>query len=78
MSASDNRIEMLPQGICNCLKLRKLILNKNRLITLPDAIHFLQLQELDVSDNLDFQMPPKPIEMQKAIGAGTMFYNVRI
>ncbi len=44
--------------------------------TLPEAIHFLQLQELDVSDNPDFQMPPKPIEMQKAIGAGALFYNI--
>jgi len=34
------------------------------------------LQELDVSDNPDFQMPPKPIEMQKAIGAGALFYNI--
>ena len=75
-SASDNRLEMLPEGLCRCGKLRKLILNKNRLYTLPEAIHFLQLQELDVSDNPDFQMPPKPIEMQKAIGAGAMFYNI--
>ena len=49
---------------------------KNRLYTLPESIHFLQLQELDVSDNPDFQMPPKPIEMQKAIGAGALFYNI--
>ena len=75
-SASDNRLEMLPEGLCRCGKLRKLILNKNRLYTLPESIHFLQLQELDVSDNPDFQMPPKPIEMQKAIGAGAMFYNI--
>lgn len=75
-SASDNRLEMLPEGLCRCGKLRKLILNKNRLYTLPEAIHFLQLQELDVSDNPDFQMPPKPIEMQKAIGAGAQFYNI--
>jgi hypothetical protein len=75
-SASDNRLEMLPEGLCRCGKLRKLLLNKNRLYTLPESIHFLQLQELDVSDNPDFQMPPKPIEMQKAIGAGAMFYNI--
>lgn len=75
-SACDNRLEMLPEGLCRCGKLRKLLLNKNRLYTLPEAIHFLQLQELDVSDNPDFQMPPKPIEMQKAIGAGALFYNI--
>jgi Leucine-rich repeat (LRR) protein len=75
-SASDNRLEMLPEGLCRCGKLRKLILNKNRLYTLPESIHFLQLQELDVSDNPDFQMPAKPIEMQKEIGAGVLFYNI--
>jgi len=75
-SASDNRIEMLPEGLCRCGKLKKLLLNKNRLLTLPESIHFLQLQELDVSDNPDFQMPPKPIEMQKAMGAGALFYNI--
>ena len=67
---------MLPEGLCRCGKLRKLLLNKNRLYTLPEAIHFLQLQELDVSDNADFTMPAKPIEMQRAIGAGALFYNI--
>ena len=75
-SAADNRLEMLPEGVCRCGKLRKLLLNKNRLYTLPEAIHFLQLQELDVSDNADFAMPAKPVEMQRAIGAGAIFYNV--
>lgn len=75
-SACDNRLEMLPEGLCRCGKLRKLLLNKNRLYTLPEAIHFLQLQELDVSDNADFVMPPKPVEMQRAIGAGALFYNI--
>lgn len=75
-SACDNRLEMLPEGLCRCGKLRKLLLNKNRLYTLPEAIHFLQLQELDVSDNADFVMPPKPIEMQRAVGAGALFYNI--
>lgn len=75
-SVSDNRLEMLPEGLCRCGKLRKLFLNKNKLYTLPESIHFLQLQDLDVSDNPDFQMPPKPIEMQKVIGAGALFYNI--
>jgi Leucine-rich repeat (LRR) protein len=75
-SASDNRLETLPEGLCRCGKLRKLLLNKNRLYALPEAIHFLQLAELDVSDNPNFKMPPKPIEMQKAVGAGALFYNV--
>ncbi len=75
-SASDNRLETLPEGLCRCGKLRKLLLNKNKLYALPEAIHFLQLAELDVSDNPNFKMPPKPIEMQKAIGAGALFYNI--
>ena len=75
-SAADNRLEMLPEGLCRCGKLRKLLLNKNRLLSLPDAIHFLQLAELDVSDNADFVMPAKPVEMQRAIGAGALFYNI--
>lgn len=57
-----------------CGKLKKLYLNRNKLFTLPEAIHFLQLQELDVTDNPDFIMPPKPLEIQKR--ANAMFYNV--
>ncbi len=49
-------------------------MNKNRLYTLPEAIHFLQLQELDVNENPDFKMPPKPVEIQKHSNA--MYYNV--
>ena len=75
-SASDNRLETLPEGLCRCGKLRKLLLNKNKLYALPEAIHFLQLQDLDTSDNPNFKMPPKPVEMQKAIGAGALFYNI--
>ncbi len=60
--------------ILRCGKLKKLYLNQNRLFTLPEAIHFLQLQELDVTDNPDFIMPPKPAEIQKRTNA--MFYNI--
>lgn len=37
-----------------CTKLRKLVLNKNRLVTLPEAIHFLT--EVEVRP----QNPPQP------------------
>lgn len=47
-SASSNNLEMIPEGVCRCGKLKKLILNSNRLITLPDAIHYLT--DLEVSD----------------------------
>ncbi len=49
-------------------------MNRNHLITLPESIHFLQLQELDVSDNPDFIMPPKPNEIQRR--ANALYYNI--
>ena len=75
-SASDNKLEMLPEGLCRCGNLKKLILNKNKLKTLPMAIYTLQLEELDISENPEFQMPIKPIKVKKNIGAGISFYNV--
>ncbi|KAB0401148.1 hypothetical protein E2I00_011491, partial [Balaenoptera physalus] len=41
---SSNKLDFdgLPSGIGKlCTKLRKLVLNKNRLVTLPEAVHFL-------------------------------------
>lgn len=49
-SASDNQLEMIPEGVCRCGKLKKLILNTNRLITLPDAIHYLTDLEVGTSE----------------------------
>lgn len=77
-----------------CGKLKKLVLNKNRLVTLPEAIHYLtdlevkenklpqlfrrfkpgisdqlilsvdvdSLQMLDVRENPNLVMPPKPVD----------------
>jgi hypothetical protein len=60
---------------CRCGKLKKLVLNTNRLITLPDAIHFLtDLEVLDVGENPDLVMPPKPKELQ--MGSGIEYYNI--
>ncbi|CAF0945256.1 unnamed protein product [Adineta steineri] len=73
-SAADNNLETIPDALCRLGSLKVLNLNKNRLLTLPEAIHFLQLKELDVSDNPDFVMPPKPKECQK--GSGPAFYNI--
>lgn len=74
-SASNNRLEMIPEGLCRCGALKKLNLSSNRLITLPDAIHLLtDLDQLDLRNNPDLIMPPKPIEMQR--GAGLEFYNI--
>ncbi|CAF0908368.1 unnamed protein product, partial [Didymodactylos carnosus] len=73
-SAADNQLETIPDALCRLGSLKVLNLNKNRLLTLPEAIHFLQLKELDTSDNPDFKMPPKPKELQR--GAGAAFYNV--
>lgn len=74
-SASNNRLEMVPEGLCRCGALKKLNLSTNRLITLPDAIHLLSdLDQLDLRNNPDLIMPPKPTELQK--GAGIEFYNI--
>ena len=34
------------EGLCRCASLKKLILARNKLITLPDAIHLTELQVL--------------------------------
>ncbi|KAI5719900.1 hypothetical protein M8J76_016466 [Diaphorina citri] len=73
-SAASNRLEMIPEGLCRCGSLKKLILSSNRLITLPDTIHLSELQVLDLKDNPDLIMPPKPQVAQK--GDGIQFYNI--
>lgn len=58
-----------------CGSLKKLILSGNRLITLPDTVHLLsELQTLELKDNPELVMPPKPVEAQR--GAGVEFYNI--
>lgn len=60
---------------CRCGSLKKLNLSSNRLITLPDAIHLLiDLESLDLRNNDDLVMPPKPTDISK--GAGLEFYNI--
>ena len=49
-------------------------MGRNKLITLPDAIHLTELDVLDLKDNPDLMMPPKPSELMK--GSGVEFYNV--
>lgn len=44
-----------------CSKLRKLVLNKNRLVTLPEAIHFLTDVEVRAQHPLRLGLgPPQP------------------
>ena len=62
------------KGLCRCCCLKKLILARNQLITLPDAIHLTELETLDLKSNPELIMPPKPVEMKK--GAGVEFYNI--
>ncbi|ESO93458.1 hypothetical protein LOTGIDRAFT_145300, partial [Lottia gigantea] len=51
----------------------EVILNSNRLITLPDILHLLpELETLDVRENPDLVMPPKPAELRKDLS----FYNI--
>lgn len=73
-SASNNLLEMIPEGLCRCGTLKKLNLSSNKLITLPDSIHLTELDVLDLRNNPDLIMPPKPMEAQK--GDGVEFYNI--
>ncbi|EEC17524.1 flightless-I, putative, partial [Ixodes scapularis] len=58
-----------------CGRLKKLVLGHNRLITLPEAIHLLtDLEVLDLKENPDLIMPPKPLECQR--GSGSEYYNI--
>ena len=58
-----------------CGSLKKLILSSNRLVTVPDAIHLLNdLEQLDLRDNPNLVMPPKPTQLRK--GSGVEFYNI--
>nr|CAB3246483.1 protein flightless-1 homolog [Phallusia mammillata] len=60
--ASDNNLELIPESMCRCLKLRKLVLTNNKLVTLPDSVHLLaKLELLDVRGNPNLVMPPKPV-----------------
>lgn len=74
-SAANNQLEMIPEGLCRCGSLKKLNLSCNKLITLPDAIHLLSdLESLQLHDNPDLVMPPKPVERPR--GAGLQYYNI--
>uniref|UniRef100_A0A2R5LN85 Putative actin regulatory gelsolin/villin family n=1 Tax=Ornithodoros turicata TaxID=34597 RepID=A0A2R5LN85_9ACAR len=73
--AAHNNLEMIPEGVVRCGRLKKLVLAHNRLITLPEAIHLLNdLEVLDLRDNPDLVIPPKPTELQR--GSGIEFYNI--
>uniref|UniRef100_A0A0K0FBY9 Protein flightless-1 homolog (inferred by orthology to a C. elegans protein) n=1 Tax=Strongyloides venezuelensis TaxID=75913 RepID=A0A0K0FBY9_STRVS len=69
---SYNQLELIPEGLCRCVKLVKLKLDNNNLITLPDTIYLLpDLKELDLHNNDNLVMPPKPSERSKI-----QYYNV--
>ncbi|XP_065347156.1 protein flightless-1 [Cloeon dipterum] len=77
-AAANNKLEMIPEGLFRCGSLKKLILANNRLVTLPEAVHLTELEELDLRNNPDLIMPPKPGEMNPVgqRGAGIEFYNI--
>lgn len=72
--AARNRLELIPESIFRCGRLKKLILTSNRLITLPDTIHLLfDLEILELSHNPDLMMPPKPLNES---ARNNEFYNI--
>lgn len=72
--AARNNLELIPESIFRCGKLKKLILTSNKLITLPETIHLLyDLEVLDLSNNPDLIMPPKPIS---DTAKNSEFYNI--
>lgn len=42
--AARNCLECIPEGLCRCYSLKRLILTSNKLLTLPEAIHFLKVE----------------------------------
>lgn len=73
-SASGNLLEMIPESLCRCAALKRLDLSSNKLITLPESIHLTELDHLDLRNNPELHMPPKPMEAQ--LGDGVEFYNI--
>ena len=72
--AARNNLELIPEGVFRCGRLKKLILTGNRLITLPDTIHLLyDLEVLELSNNPDLVMPPKPMSES---AKNAEFYNI--
>lgn len=60
-SASDNKLETIPDTFTKCLTLKKLILINNRLRALPKGIQYLpKLESIETRGNPDFKAPPKP------------------
>nr|CAH0109694.1 unnamed protein product [Daphnia galeata] len=60
-SASDNKLETIPDTFLKCLTLKKLILINNRLRFLPKGIQYLpKLELIETRGNPDFKPPPKP------------------
>lgn len=60
-SASDNKLETIPETFAKCLTLKKLILINNVLRALPKGIQYLpKLELLETRGNPDFKTLPKP------------------
>lgn len=60
LQAANNRLELIPEGIARCAKLKRLVLSDNLLITLPEAIYLLTELKLDLANNPQLVLPPKP------------------
>lgn len=72
-SASDNKLESIPETFAKCLSLKKLILINNLLRALPKGIQYLpKLELIETRGNPDFKAPPKPNPQALA----NAYYNI--
>jgi Leucine-rich repeat (LRR) protein len=63
---------LIPEGITRCVKLQKLKLNNNFLLLIPDGLYLLpDLKEMDLTNNPELVMPPKPTDRKQLA-----FYNI--
>lgn len=72
-SASDNKLETIPDSFTKCLTLKKLILINNRLRSLPKGIQYLpKIELIETRGNVDFKPLPKPNPQALA----NAYYNI--
>ncbi|XP_075239322.1 protein flightless-1 homolog [Convolutriloba macropyga] len=75
-SAAFNLLESIPEALCRCTRLGKLNIMHNKLVNLPESIHFLNLQDLNANENPNLVMPPKHSGLSEVEAKAALFYNI--